>query len=191
MKTDKVALLETALKLFHERGFQSVTIYDIGAAVGVTGAALYRHFRSKGDVLGLLCEMTLDRLTECTGPRREDPRDELRALIRGQVHFVVQHPKLLLVTMFEGRALEEPWRATIERRQRAHLKRWKSALAGLHPDEDLVNLDVAIYGAIGLINSATRWPPALRSRPDFESRLVAGAHLVIDTFVKVHAPDDA
>lgn len=180
MKTDKTTLLETALSLFHERGYHSVTIYDIGAAAGVTGAALYRHFRSKGDVLGLLCEMTLDRLAECTGAPRNDPREELDRLIVGQVHFVIRYPKLLMVTLTEGRALSPEWRDEIERRQRAHLGRWKTATRALHPQEDAVALDVAIYAAIGVINSATRWPEKLRTQPDFENRLVEGAHMIMD-----------
>ncbi|MGB3867788.1 MAG: TetR/AcrR family transcriptional regulator [Xanthobacteraceae bacterium] len=189
MKTDKSSLLEKALDLFSDRGFQYVTITDIGATVGVTGAALYRHFRSKGDVLGQLCEMTLDRLTECVGPEKSNPREELDALIDGQVRFVVRYPKLLTVTQAEGRALETPWRATIEKRQRAHLKRWKKSLGNLHPQEDVVSIDVAIYGAIGLINSATRWPSTLRSRPDFEERLIEGAHQVIDTLIRTRVSE--
>jgi AcrR family transcriptional regulator len=190
MKTDKAELLESALKLFNDCGFRSVTISDIGAAVGVTGAALYRHFRSKGDVLGQLCEMTLNKLTECTGPVRDDPREELEALVRGQVHLVIQYPRLLTVTLAEGRALEDPWRGTIQRRQRGHLRRWKTTVAALHTDKDTFNIDLAVYGAIGLINSAARWPPSLKSRPDFERRLTSGAYLIIDTLIKSDPSED-
>lgn len=180
MKTDKATLLEVALSLFYERGYHAVTIYDMGGAAGVTGAALYRHFSSKSDVLGLLCEMTLDRLEECTGKARSDPREELDALIAGQVHFVVRNPELLMVTLSEGRALPTQWRDEILRRQRGHMERWRTATRALYPDEDVIALDVAIYAAIGAINSAVRWPEKLRTRPDFEFRLVEGAHAIMD-----------
>lgn len=183
MKTDKAALLETALTLFSERGYESVSIYDIGAARGVSGAALYRHFRSKGDLLGQLCEKTLDRLSDCVGPVRDEPGSELHALIAGHVRFVTRNAKLLTVTMSDGRALESPWRDTILRRQRAYMRRWESAVGALYPDKQTVVLTMAIHAAIGVINSAARWSETLRSRSDFEERLVRGTHQVIDTLV--------
>jgi AcrR family transcriptional regulator len=36
---------------FAERGFAAVSIADIAAAVGVTAPAIYRHVRSKAELL--------------------------------------------------------------------------------------------------------------------------------------------
>lgn len=94
------------------------------------------------------------------------------------------------MTLAEGRALENLRRGTIKRRQRVHLKRWKMTVAALHPDKDTINIDLAVYGAIGLINSAARWPPLPRSRPDFERRLTSGAYLIIDTLIKSDPSED-
>src|SRR5690625_7532860 len=47
-------LLAAAGRLFAERGFASVSLDEIGAEVGVTGQAIYRHFESKQDMLGAL-----------------------------------------------------------------------------------------------------------------------------------------
>lgn len=180
MKTDKETLLNTSLDLFYERGYKSVSIYDIGAAAGVTGAALYRHFGSKGEILGLLCQKTLDNLTACTGDIRDNPRQELDALIEGQVRCVIRHPKLLTVTQNEGRSLSTEWRTEIEERQRAHLKRWKDSIRALYPEEDLLTLDVAVYAAIGAINSAVRWPESLRGQSAFQDRLIDCAHAAMN-----------
>ena len=55
-------LLAASATLFAERGFAGVSIDDIGAAAGVSGPAVYRHFPSKQAVLGaiLLTEQALD-----------------------------------------------------------------------------------------------------------------------------------
>jgi AcrR family transcriptional regulator len=47
----KLELQEAAAGLFRERGFHNVSMDDIAAAVGLTGPALYRHFRNKHEVL--------------------------------------------------------------------------------------------------------------------------------------------
>src|SRR6187402_852723 len=48
------ALLSAAARLFAERGFERVSLEDLGAAVGVSGPAVYRHFSGKQAVLGAL-----------------------------------------------------------------------------------------------------------------------------------------
>ena len=48
------ALLDAAATQFAERGFTRVSLEDLGAAVGVSGPAVYRHFDGKQAVLGAL-----------------------------------------------------------------------------------------------------------------------------------------
>lgn len=45
-------ILDTAADLFAARGFHGVSVGDIGAAVGISGPALYKHFAGKEDILG-------------------------------------------------------------------------------------------------------------------------------------------
>ena len=47
-------ILAVAAQLFAKHGFHGVSIADLGAAVGVSGPALYRHFPGKE---ALLAEM--------------------------------------------------------------------------------------------------------------------------------------
>src|SRR3954463_3542383 len=57
-------ILAAAAELFARHGFHGVGIDDIGAAVGISGPALYRHFRSKdamlGEMLTAISEVLLD-----------------------------------------------------------------------------------------------------------------------------------
>lgn len=45
------AILERAIDLFSESGYQKVSVRDIAAAVGIKGASIYNHFSSKEDIL--------------------------------------------------------------------------------------------------------------------------------------------
>lgn len=47
----KQQLSHAAARLFSERGYHNVSMDDIASAVGLTGPALYRHFRRKYDIL--------------------------------------------------------------------------------------------------------------------------------------------
>jgi AcrR family transcriptional regulator len=50
--TRREQILAAAAELFAHRGFHGVGIDDIGAAVGISGPGVYRHFRNKDAVLG-------------------------------------------------------------------------------------------------------------------------------------------
>ncbi|MFN3471490.1 MAG: TetR/AcrR family transcriptional regulator [Aquificaceae bacterium] len=53
-KETKEKILKASLKLFSEKGIRETTIKDIAKEVGITEGAIYRHFRSKEEiVLGL------------------------------------------------------------------------------------------------------------------------------------------
>lgn len=49
-KIGKERFLQTAEKLFTERGYQAVSIRDIASEIGVTNAAMYYHFSSKEEL---------------------------------------------------------------------------------------------------------------------------------------------
>src|SRR5688572_4200748 len=54
-------IVAAAAELFHERGYAGTSIEDIGAAVGMTGPAIYRHFSSKEALLSELLERAIRR----------------------------------------------------------------------------------------------------------------------------------
>lgn len=58
----RAALLAAAARLFAERGFDGVTLGDIGEAAGVSGPAVYRHVSSKQALLGAILVDVSERL---------------------------------------------------------------------------------------------------------------------------------
>ncbi|MDQ7038831.1 MAG: helix-turn-helix domain-containing protein [Aquificota bacterium] len=55
-------ILEEALKLFSEKGIKETTVRDIAKAVGITEGAIYRHFRSKDQIVHELFGLYSERL---------------------------------------------------------------------------------------------------------------------------------
>ena len=52
----KNLILTTALDLFSEKGFDGVSVRDIAKQVGVRESALYKHFKSKQEILDKIAE---------------------------------------------------------------------------------------------------------------------------------------
>jgi AcrR family transcriptional regulator len=53
-------ILEEAVKLFYERGFNATTLDDIATELGVTKPFIYTHFRSKVELLEAICRPTIE-----------------------------------------------------------------------------------------------------------------------------------
>ena len=73
-------ILAAALALFAGQGYAGTSIRDIAQAVGVTKAALYYHFRSKGEILDALTEpivAELEALVARAEARPAPPATEL------------------------------------------------------------------------------------------------------------------
>jgi len=55
-------IIDAASKLIIEHGSEHVTVRRIAREVGISEAAVYRHFKSKSDILSLLADHIEDRL---------------------------------------------------------------------------------------------------------------------------------
>jgi len=165
-------ILDAACDMIFERGYERLSTTEIGAAVGVSGPAIYRHFASKADILAVLCDQTIDRLIEFVGPRRHTATAELEALVRGQVRLVIAYPKLV-------RSLPFAIRRGIRRREREHAARWVRVLRLLRPTARVAELEMLVFSAVGMILSVPRWPKPLQTEADLEDQLEASAWRIL------------
>ena len=55
-KEHKGKILEEALKLFAQSGYMGTSMNDIASKLGVTKAALYKHYKSKQEILDSIIE---------------------------------------------------------------------------------------------------------------------------------------
>lgn len=75
------AILDAALELFVEHGYEEVSIRNIAAKVGYSPGAIYGYFPSKDDIFFALAEEGLRRLNagDPANTPSESPLDDLRA----------------------------------------------------------------------------------------------------------------
>src|SRR3954470_14219292 len=121
--TRRAEILAAAAELFARRGYHGVSIGDLGRAVGLTGPALYRHFRGKDAVLAqMLLDISERLLAEGTARAAAvpGPDEALDALLRWHIDFALDNPALITVHERELDNVPQPERREIRRLQRSY-----------------------------------------------------------------------
>jgi TetR/AcrR family transcriptional regulator, cholesterol catabolism regulator len=95
-ETTKHRILDTAITLFAERGFEACTMRDIASAVGIKAPAIYNHYSSKEDVLAAAMEHIMGRFFwSLLGPLEGEPMDRwLKEIVRSHVAWQLEYRRL-------------------------------------------------------------------------------------------------
>lgn len=152
----KERILAAAADLVARNGYHAVSMADIGAAAGITGSGIYRHFESKSALLVALFDRAIDRLLDDARKIVQDTRDlpvALRHLVAGQVEFVVADRELALVYHHEINNLPAEDRRRLRRKQRLYLEEWVHLLNELRQDLTDTDVRVIVHAAIGAVQS--------------------------------------
>lgn len=148
------SLIEATRDLLRERGWHSVSIGDIGAAAGITGPGVYRHFKNKEDLLAAVLQDAADQLWRGVPVGDYATQAEvLEAYIDSHINFAVNNAAIVELWYQESRHLPEPVRSAQRRLQRGYIERWNDALLALYPHLPPDEARLMIRGAIGLIHS--------------------------------------
>ncbi|WP_134765758.1 TetR/AcrR family transcriptional regulator [Nocardioides sp. 1609] len=154
--TRREQILATAADLFARRGFHGVSVADLGAACGVSGPALYKHFASKDAVLAEMLVSISEELLRVGRKRVEDaagPADAVTRLVEWHVSFALGRRALIVVQDRDWSSLPDAAREQVRTLQRSYVDLWAAQLRLL---DDSLSLDAArsqAHAAFGLINS--------------------------------------
>jgi AcrR family transcriptional regulator len=164
--TRREQILGVAAQLFARHGFHGVSIADLGAAVGVSGPALYRHFPGKEALLAELLVGISEHLLaggQARAAATSDPHELLAALVEFHADFAQREPELIVVQDRDLANLPGPDRRKVRQLQRTYVEVWVDALRRAHPDLRVDAARTAAHGTFGLLNStphAGRTPEA-------------------------------
>lgn len=174
-------LLEAAGRLFAERGFAAVSLDEIGAEVGVTGQAIYRHFQSKQDMLGVLIGQASAHLLvngKKFEAKYEAPLQRLRALVELQTEFALSSSDIIRVQDRDLAAVEDSKQREIRRTQREYIDIWVRAMHHVHPTETTDQRLIRAHAIFGLINSTGHSFRGLAKRKQTGNFLTYVKHLL-------------
>ncbi|WP_371831421.1 TetR/AcrR family transcriptional regulator [Rhodococcoides fascians] len=172
-------LLDAAASLFAERGFTSVRLEDLGAAVGISGPAVYRHFPNKEAVLVELMvgisEYLLDGGREVVGSRKVD-EETVSALVDFHLDFAFETPAFIRIQDRDLQSLPEGARRKVRRMQREYVELWVATLCAVDPELNEADARTTAHAVFGLINStpySAGRTPSRNARPVLRAMALA------------------
>ncbi|NYH78780.1 AcrR family transcriptional regulator [Actinopolyspora biskrensis] len=158
---DLDSLLRTAVKVFHERGYDGTSMEDLAKRLGITKSAIYHHVSSKQELLRLSVDRALDALFAVLDEPRSregEPMDRLHHVVRRSVEVLIDElPFVTLLLRVRGNSKVER-QALARRREFDHLVGELVAEAeragSLRSD-----LDPALTSRLlfGMVNSVIEW----------------------------------
>ncbi|GAA1004111.1 TetR family transcriptional regulator [Streptomyces sp. F-3] len=160
--TRREQILKEAARLFAERGFHGVGVDEIGAAVGISGPGLYRHFPGKDAMLaellvgisGRLLTGAKRRLAEADGQAgRAGAEAVLDSLIEGHIDFALDDRPLITLHDRELDRLRESDRKLVRQLQRQYVELWVEVVRKVHPELSEPAARSAVHSVFGLLNS--------------------------------------
>ncbi|MFJ5263694.1 TetR/AcrR family transcriptional regulator [Streptomyces sp. NPDC088387] len=157
--TRREQILKEAARLFAERGFHGVGVDEIGAAVGISGPGLYRHFPGKDAMLAELLVGISGQLL--TGAKRRvqeagegcAPGDVLDSLIEGHIDFALDDRPLITLHDRELDRLRDSDRKLVRQLQRQYVELWVGVVRELYPELAEPAARSAVHSVFGLLNS--------------------------------------
>lgn len=157
LKSDRRSqLLTAAERLFAQRGFLAVRLEDIGAAAGVSGPAIYRHFPNKE---ALLVELLVGISTRLLSGAREvsagdrAPAAVLDGLIEVHLDFALSEPDLIRIQDRDLAHLPSVAQRQVRSSQRQYVEIWVAALRELSPGLAEPDARLMAHAVLGLLNS--------------------------------------
>jgi AcrR family transcriptional regulator len=149
-------LIAAAERLIAEHGFLAVRLEDIGAAAGVTGPAIYRHFPGKEALLvELLVGISTRLLSGATDvvTNAANPAVALDDLIDFHLDFVFSEPNLIRIQDRDLAHLPAGAKRQVRRAQRQYVEIWVDVLRQMAGDLGEDDARLVAHGVFGLLNS--------------------------------------
>ena len=136
-KTRKDRIMDAALRIFAEKGFQNSTITEISKEAGVSEATVYEYFGTKEDLLFAIPEkITNENLEKSTKviPYIKGVEGKIRAILLFYIELYQSNPHysalILLQLMSNKRFRQTPAHAAIRRASHNLLDCIKEGIAG-------------------------------------------------------------
>ncbi len=154
-------IIDTAIRVFHAKGYDSGSIDDVARSLDLRKGAIYHYFPSKAHLLYSIFDRAITTALASLDQydRIPDPAGRLAALIRHQATLVASDPGLFTVFFDQRPRLEEGFEREIRVKERRYLRSFRAAVeaaiaGGALPD---VEPRYAAQAILGMANWTYKW----------------------------------
>src|SRR5690606_36003303 len=102
----QIQIIEAATKRIDKYGIQELTTKNLAADIGLSEAALYRHFKSKNDILvGMLTYFIIgmqEKINSIIQDEKNSPPAVIKAIFNNQLNTFIKNPAIVSVIFSEG-----------------------------------------------------------------------------------------
>jgi AcrR family transcriptional regulator len=156
-------IIDAARKLIIKQGSEHVTVRNIAKEVKISEAAIYRHFKSKRDVLLLLANQITDNLLqdiENAESGAHDPLERIDAILKSHLSTIEQRRGISFLVLAEIISLgDKKLNKEVYKNLQTYVGRLKTLLSDgasagwVRQDLDLEAASFLMFGLIqGLVN---------------------------------------
>ncbi len=166
-KNRRAQIAATSAMAFGAAGYHGVSMEDIAAGLGISSAALYRHYPSKYALFREELLRVGEAFTASVSVSAEATpaaADRLRHMLTGLIGATVENRATVTLVRWEGRYLEPADRLVLDEQRTAVLAALDTELAVVRPELTAADLRVLSTAMFGVITSIADHHAALPAR---------------------------
>lgn len=156
-------IIDTAVNLFHKKGYKSTTIDDISKELGISKAAIYHYVDSKDELLSIIYTQAFENIfrdTKTITTMKIPPDEKLRRLIHNHImNFIIKDLSMFSVFFSEENQVSEKDFQKI----RAEKKKYTEIIEGVIEEGIAKGIfqetdpKLLAYAIIGMCNWIFKW----------------------------------
>jgi len=157
-KNKKQQILESAARLFRDKGYAATSMRDLAREVRLQASSLYNHIGSKEELLREICFGTAEKFLHAMEEAEKLPAtagEKIEHLLRCHVRMALQDPTSVTSFNDEWRHLSEPFLGEFQAMRQDYERRFLHLLKQGIETGQLANIEPRI--ALFTLFSAIRW----------------------------------
>jgi AcrR family transcriptional regulator len=158
----KEQIVDTAAKMFKQKGFVATSMRDLAAELGMEAASIYHHFKSKEELLEKICFDMADKFITNAKEVNDiyfNAEEKLRMAIKLHVETITENQNQSAVFLSEWRNLSDPKLTLFKQLRQQYENQFTIILADGEKEDifDDVDKKFAVLSILSTINFINEW----------------------------------
>jgi AcrR family transcriptional regulator len=158
----KAQIISTSALLFQQKGYDACSVRDIANELNMEAASLYHHFKSKEEILSIICFEMANKLIAAMDETNDiyfNAEQKLRMAIEQHVGIIVNDLSKSAVFLFEWKRLNEPFLTEFKTLRNHYENGFKQIITeGIQEDVfDDVDSKFAVLSVLSSVNWIIEW----------------------------------